>query len=327
MAKKEVASAVCQHAQNFENGSDREITCAQDVVAEEMASAGISAIRLADPLELLATQAAAAAAAAATQPPHGPSTHEHHLHHAHWSPQPGPHTIMAPAGQGALAHQQDPGQEGIIASCGPSSLGQQGCNNDSWGGMEGAEEVEVAAGLRFLRPPLQVDVDPSGPAASPHAGCLPGTAGQGLLAAAPTTGQAFPGGSMSMSMSSPWGSPAATQLSCALELTLARLVAAAPPCVVAALGGQQVLQLAAGPGGTAALAAVRSRAGAQRVLATHGVRGCLDAVARALHANAARVVVERLRVAQVCASCVLVELCITFKYSTLLSQTNHVNIT
>lgn len=83
----------------------------------------------------------------------------------------------------------------------------------------------------------------------------------------------------------------------ALETHLARLLSAQAPPLFQAVHGAAVLQMGAGPGGLAALAAVR-RGGARRVLVTHWVRTCLDAVAGALHANAARVVVERLKVAQ-----------------------------
>jgi len=64
----------------------------------------------------------------------------------------------------------------------------------------------------------------------------------------------------------------------------------------AMLANAQVLQMVAGPGALAAATAVR--VGAKRVLVTHPERGYLACLASSLHENRSKLVIERLRVAQ-----------------------------
>lgn len=137
------------------------------------------------------------------------------------------------------------------------------------------DEVEVGGGLRFVRPALDpellsvsVSLSLSASSTDGRRGSWAGAGVRGVVRAA------------------------------ALEADMARLIAAAPACLAQAAAGQLLLQLAAGPGGLCALAAVRGRLGARKALATHPHRPAINAVAHALHANAARVVVERLRVAR-----------------------------
>jgi predicted nicotinamide N-methyase len=81
-----------------------------------------------------------------------------------------------------------------------------------------------------------------------------------------------------------------------LELGLARILATCPP-LMELIQGSYVLQLATGPGALAAMTAVRA-CGARRTLATHAERARLSALASTLAANSPRLVVERLKLAQ-----------------------------
>ncbi|KAF5833876.1 hypothetical protein DUNSADRAFT_9671 [Dunaliella salina] len=79
------------------------------------------------------------------------------------------------------------------------------------------------------------------------------------------------------------------------EVLLANLIVRSH-LLQAILANAQVLQMAAGPGAVSAAAAVR--VGAKRVLVTHPERAFLACLASSLHENRSKLIIERLRVAQ-----------------------------